>query len=464
MSAAADTSPQHAPGGPGGPAAWAHWPDRLRRLAGAVREAMRSGRGGSLRVNAMALTYQSLFALVPALVVAFTVVQAFTGMEKIADQVHEFLLDNLAVGARATLEPYLERFVGNTHAASAGVVGGALLVWSMISLFTSVDEAINDVWGVKKRRGLGDRAVTYWVGLTVGPLLLAGSIYLGHSVRTWLGHTGLGFLAAASSVLLTCAFFSILYLLIPFTSVNRWAAMGGGLLAGLAWEVAKWGYALGVTRFFRYHVIYGSVAAVPTFLLWLYVSWLLVLFGARVAFVLQTAPAYWHGEPLVDHPTTREVLAGRILLEVGLAFDAEAPRPDEKPEGAEAGDAIDVGGLARRLDVRGEDLAEVVEVLRAGGLLRAVDGGGLVPGRSLERITLLDVRLAARGAPPRRPEGGQRSVDRVLAEVDAAAEAQLATTTLRALCEEERRRRSAAVQAPSDGHARGTLADFGTVD
>jgi membrane protein len=378
---------------------------------------MRSGRGGSLRVNAMALTYQSLFALVPALVVAFTVVQAFTGMEKIADQVHEFLLDNLAVGARATLEPYLERFVGNTHAASAGVVGGALLVWSMISLFTSVDEAINDVWGVKKRRGLGDRAVTYWVGLTVGPLLLAGSIYLGHSVRTWLGHTGLGFLAAASSVLLTCAFFSILYLLIPFTSVNRWAAMGGGLLAGLAWEVAKWGYALGVTRFFRYHVIYGSVAAVPTFLLWLYVSWIIVLFGARVAFVLQTAPAYWHGEPLVDHPTTREALAGRILLEVGLAFDGGEPRPTGAAEGGGAGEgdgagedegALDVGGLVRRLDVRGEDLAEVVEVLRAGGLLRSVDGGGLVPGRSLERISLLDVRLARRRAAGAR--GRQRSV------------------------------------------------------
>lgn len=451
MSATPDTAPQRAPDGP---SAWAHWPDRLRRLAGAVREATRSGKGGSLRVNAMALTYQSLFALVPALVVAFSVVQAFTGMEKIADQVHEFLLDNLAVGARATLEPYLERFVGNAHAASAGLVGGALLVWSMISLFTSVDEAINDVWGVKKRRGLRDRAVTYWVGLTVGPLLLAGSIYLGHSVRTWLGNTGLGFLAAASSVLLTCAFFSTLYLLIPFTSVNRWAAMGGGLLAGLAWEVAKWGYALGVTRFFRYHVIYGSVAAVPTFLLWLYVSWLLVLFGARVAFVLQTAPAYWHGEPLVDHPTTREALAGRVLLEVGLAFDgAEVPGGEQPPEGEGPGvpdGAIDVGGLVRLLDVRGEDLAEAVEVLRAGGLLRAVDGGGLVPGRSLERISLLDVRLAVRGAAPKRAEEGQRSVDRVLAEVDAAAEAQLAATSLRALCEEERRSRAGAPPVPAD--------------
>ncbi|MBK9516580.1 MAG: YihY family inner membrane protein [Anaeromyxobacter sp.] len=400
----------------------------------------------------MALTYLSLFALVPALLVAFSVVQAFTGMARMADQVHEFLLDNLAVGARATLEPYLEKFVGNAHAASAGLVGGALLVWSMVSLFSSVDEAINDVWGVRKLRRLRDQAVIYWVGLTVGPLLLAGSIWLGHSVRTWLGGTGLGFLAVASGVLLTCAFFSTLYLLVPNTKVNLWAALGGGLLAGLAWELAKWGYALAVTRFFRYHVIYGSVAAVPTFLLWLYVSWTIVLFGARVAFVVQNAPVLWHGGPLVDHPTTREVLAGRVVLEVALAFDEGGG--GAAPAGTRGGrGSPDVGALVRRLGVRGEDIAEVVESLRAARLLEDLSGGGLVPGRPAERITLLDVRLAVRGQIPRHPAGGEAAVDRVLAEVDAEAEARLAATTLRALCDEEHARRAAAPGAAPVGGA-----------
>jgi membrane protein len=381
----------------------------------------------------MALTYLSLFALVPALLVAFSVVQAFTGMEKIADQVHAFLLDNLAVGAQASLEPYLEKFVGNAHAASAGLVGGALLVWSMTSLFSNVDAAINDTWGVKQGRRLRDQAVIYWVGLTVGPLLLAGSIYLGHTTRTWLAGTGLGFLAAAAGVLLTCAFFATIYLLVPNTKVSLGAAVGAGLVAGVAWELAKWGYAIAVTRFFRYQAIYGAVAVLPTFLLWLYVSWSILLFGARVAFVVQNAPALWRGGPLSDHPTTREALAARVMLEVALAFDGD---------GADRGEAgaPTPSDLARALSVQPVDVAGVVDAMRAAGLLRALAGGGLVPARPLERITLLDVRLAMLGREPSRPEAEPVSVVRALAEVEAETRARLSGASFKVLCEEERSR------------------------
>ena len=416
-----------------GAQAASRWSDEARRLGRAAAEAAsRALHGESVRLRAMALTYLSLFALVPALVVAFSVVQAFTGVERIGNQVHEFLLDNLAVGARASLEPYLERFVSNASAASAGLVGGALLVWSMISLFSNVDGAINDIWGVKRRRRLRDQAITYWVGLTVGPLLLASSIYIGHTARSWLAGPGLGFLAVAGGVLLTCAFFATLYVLVPNTKVSLGAALGAGLVAGLAWELAKWGYAIAVTRFFRYHVIYGSVAVIPTFLLWLYVSWSIVLFGARVAFVVQNAPALWRGGPLADHPTTREALAGRITLEVALAFDGEggeaaAPAPSD---------------LARVLRVQPEDVGDVVDALRAAGLVQGLASGGLVPARPIERISLLDVRRAVRGPAPARPIGEPVAVDRALSEVEEEAGARLAAASLRALCDEERARRS----------------------
>jgi membrane protein len=415
------------------------WRDDVRRLFRAAAEAAsRVLRGESVPLRAMALTYISVFALVPALVVAFSVVQAFTGVERMADQVHEFLLDNLAVGARASLQPYLERFVGNAHAASAGLVGGALLVWSMVSLFSNVDGAVNDIWGVKRRRRLRDQAVTYWVGLTVGPLLLAGSIYLGHTARSWLSGTGLGFLAVGGGVLLTCTFFATLYLLVPNTKVNLGAALGAGLVAGLAWEVAKWGYAIAVARFFRYQAIYGAVAVIPTFLLWLYVSWSILLFGARVAFVVQNAPALWRGGPLADHPTTREALAARIMLEVALAFDAPggeaaAPTPTD---------------LARSLRVQPEDVADVTEALRAAHLLRGLASGGLLPGRPLERISLLDVRGAVHGPPPSRPVAEPVSVDRALDQVEAETGARLAATSFRDLCDEERGRLERAQAAP----------------
>jgi membrane protein len=395
----------------------------------------------------MALTYLSTFALVPALVVAFSVVQAFTGVERMADQVQVFLLDNLAVGARASLQPYLERFVDNAHAASAGLVGGALLVWSMISLFSNVDGAINDIWGIKRRRKLRDQAITYWVGLTVGPLLLAGSVYLGHATKTWLHGTGFGSVAVAGGVLLTCAFFATIYLLVPNTKVSFGPAAGAGLVAGLAWELAKWGYAIAVTRFFKYQAIYGAVAILPTFLLWLYVSWSILLFGARVAFVVQNAPALWRGGPLADHPTTREALAARIMLEVALVYDA----------GPAAGEAPASTDLARALRVQPEDVAGVVDVLRNAHLLRGLASGGLVPGRPAEKVSLLDVRLAVRGPAPGGPELEPVSVERALAEVEAETGARLAATTLRALCDEERarlaRRSDGASAAPKPASA-----------
>jgi len=403
---------------------------QLRRLGRAALEASGRAVGGeSVRLRAMALTFLSSFALVPALVVAFSVVQAFTGTERLADQVNDFLLDNLAVGARNTVSGYLDRFVGNAHLASTGLVGGALLVYSMVSLFSNVDSAINDLWGIRRRRRLRDQVVTYWIGLSVGPILLAGSVYLGHLARGWLAATGSGALALAGG-LLSCLFLSGLYWLVPNTRVRPGPALAAGLVAGVVWEVAKWGYAVAATRFFRYNAIYGSVAAIPTFLLWLYVSWTIVLFGARLAFVVQNAPALWHGGPIAEHPTTREALAGRLMLEIGLAFQA----------GGGEGAAPEESELARRLRIQAEDVSDVLEALTDAGLVRSLAGGGLVPGRPLDRITLLDLRAAVLGPPPRRRSGDEVSIDRVLSALDGERAGRLQAITVAAICEEEQAR------------------------
>jgi membrane protein len=432
--------------------------ERVRRLWWAARQAVDLAiHGESVRLRAMALTYISLFALVPALVVAFSVIQAFTGMERIAELVNEFLLENLAVGARASLEPYLDKFVGNAHAASAGVVGGALLIWSMVSLLNNVDGAVNDVWGLPRRRSLRQRVVTYWLGLTLGPLLLAGSLYLGHAVRTWLSGSGLGVLPVAGGALLTCAFFSVIYLLVPETKVRIGAALGAGLVAGLMWELAKWLYAIAVTRFFRYNAIYGSVAVIPTFLLWLEVSWTILLVGARIAYVLQHVPGLRGAS--AQGPTTREGLAGRLLVEVGLSWDGVGAGH----VGAEAGPGkpVDPSSLAALLAAPLALVTELIEALTEAGLVRAQADGGLLPGRSLERISLADVRralaAAGDGAGPGRPAaaGGAHTtselgpVDRALRDVEAETAARLTATTLRRLCDEERTRRERLQAGPA---------------
>jgi len=396
---------------------------RLVRLAyRAIPTALRVLEGEGVRLRAMALTYISLFALVPALVVIFSVVQAFTGAERIAQAVHGFLLDNLAVGASEALQPVLGGFVTNAHATSAGVVGGLFLVWSALSLFSNVDRAVNETWNIHRGRSIRQQAIIYWLGLTLGPLLLASSITVAGAARLWLVGTGARFLATGAGVLLTCAFFTVLYVIVPVTKVRLLPAIAGGLAAGVSWEVAKWGYAALVGKIFRYHAIYGSVAAVPIFIFWLFVSWSILLFGARLVYVVQNAATFFEGAP---HPGTRagrEILAGQVALEVARAFDRGAPPPEEAE-------------VASRLGASPDDVDELAAILRKAGLLVTVAEGGLVPGRPLERITLDDVRRAVLGE---ELPGGRGAVAAAVRAVEVQAAERLAGVTLRDLCNRER--------------------------
>jgi len=390
-----------------------------------LRRLLRALTVTDVRLRAMALTYISLFAIVPALVVAFSVVQAFTGTEALWRTVHAFLLDHLAVGARTSIEAHLDRFVQNAHATSAGLVGAALLVFSAVSLFGYVERSVNEIWAVRRPRPLGQRALTYWAGLTLGPLLLAGSLALGHAVGAHLGDASVGrYLARGTALLLSCTLFATLYFFVPATRVRIVPALVGGLLAGVAWELAKGLYAYAVARFFRYHVVYGSVAAVPVFLVWLYLSWTIALLGARVSFVVQHARVLLRGHAPegAETPLGRELLASRAMLEVALAYAQRRPAPDP-------------GEVALRLETYGEPVREVLGTLRAGQLVLEVGGGGLVPARPLDQITLADVRLAVSGrAPTLDGNSAEAFVSRILAAAEGAAAEELATRSYADLC------------------------------
>jgi membrane protein len=392
-----------------------------RKVADGASTALRILDSDSVRLRAMALTYISLFALVPALVVAFSVVQAFTGMDRISKLVHEFLFENLAVGARATVEPYLQTFISNAHVTSAGLVGAALLISSSITLFANVDQAVNDIWGVKRRRPLAQQAVIYWVGLTLGPLLLAGSVTLAATARSFLAGTGIKALAVVGGVLLTSTFFFLLYLLVPNTRVKVRAAAAAGLAAGVAWEIAKWGYTLGIGGIVRYHAIYGSVAAVPIFIFWLFVSWAILLFGARLAFVVQYASALMQGVSNPTSRTGREILAGQAMLHIARAFHRGGVAPD-------------AGDVASGLGTAAEEAGEVLTSLRTAGLVLALADGGLVPSRPLDRITLLDIRQAVVGSAADIP-GSRGPVAGIIKEIEDRAEERLSAVTFQQLCE-----------------------------
>src|SRR5512137_1443927 len=160
--------------------------DVARRAAGtgarrglvALRAGLAAFRGDSLKLRAMALTYISTFSLLPALMVAVSMVRAFPDLDRVRVRIQEFLTSNLAVGARDRVQAYLDQYVFGASAMAPGILGFALLLLSAVALLAQVEHAVNAIWAVRHPRPRLQRWLTYWAALTVGPLVMAGSAAL----------------------------------------------------------------------------------------------------------------------------------------------------------------------------------------------------------------------------------------------------------------------------------------------
>jgi len=392
---------------------------RGRRFLAALRAGLAAFKGEGLKLRAMALTYISIFSLLPALMVTVSMVRSFPDLDRVRLRLQDFLVSNLAVGARDKVQVYLDEYVFGVSAVTPGLLAFALLLASAVVLLAQVEHAVNDIWAVRRRRPRLQRWLTYWAALTIGPLVVAGSIAIALHAHERLGAPR--FVGQAAGVALTFLFFVAAYLVLPATRVRFWPALGGGIVAGTVFEIAKSAYAWAATHLFRFQAVYGSLAAIFVFLLWLYLSWTIFLFGARLAFVLQHHRALLEQEQ-GGNALGRELLAVRALLEVALAWW----------DGAEAPDA---GEVADRLDAPAEPVREVLSALGEAGFLSESDGGRLAPARPLSRTTMADIRRVIAGPPPRVPgEKLAAKLASLLDEGEGAAELRLSQTTLEDLC------------------------------
>ena len=239
---------------------------------------------------ASSLTFTTLLAIVPIITVALTLISAFPVFRELLQHVERFLVGNMLPESAATLAGYAEQFADN--AARLTAVGIAFLFVTAIIVLLTIDRAFNQIWRVPRPRGTASRVFIYWALLTVGPLLVGASL----SLTSWLVSQSLGLVKDVPLVaevmldivpiLLTAAAFTLAYIAIPNRRVLVRDALAGGLLAALAFEGMKHGFALYVTQFPTHRLVYGAFASVPIFLLWIYLSWVVVLFGAVTAAVL----------------------------------------------------------------------------------------------------------------------------------------------------------------------------------
>lgn len=235
---------------------------------------------------ASSLTFTSLLSIVPIVTVALTVITAFPVFGEMTTALQVFLLENMMPSSADVIASYTQQFTKN--AAGLTAIGIVFLFVTSVMLLLTIDRAFNDIWRVKKPRSIVSRVFVYWTLITVGPVLIGGSLTLtswlvGQAVGYARGVPGFGVaVLSIVPVFLTSVAFSLLYVAMPNRRIRARDAMIGGLLAGVAFEVMKRAFAFYVAQFPTYTLVYGAFATVPIFLLWIYVSWLVVIFGAVV--------------------------------------------------------------------------------------------------------------------------------------------------------------------------------------
>lgn len=373
-------------------------------------------RGERISLRASALTYISIFSLVPLLAVTLALVSAL-GPQGLHQYVRAFLFDVLAPGIREDGAAVLDRFLRGASTTTAGSLGFVALAFSAASLLRNLDSSINEIWNVRRKRGLAVRISFYALILVVGPVLLALSLagmgMLSRLVRFYFPFAGE--LLAVGGALISISGFTLLYFVAPAAGVRFRSALAGGLVAGFGWDLAKHLYGALAERAFHASPVWGSLGAIPLALTWIYVSWLLLLFGARLSYAVQFA-WFSRGMPeLVAYPRSDALIAARIAAALSRAtLGGEGPTP--------------VRTVSDQLHLTVEAIEPALEQLVRCGLVRLLPGGLLEPARPLEELSMADIALAVGGAELPNPPSlmGKKPLSGLEAALDRAEDEFLA--------------------------------------
>lgn len=410
-----------------------------RRLMRTLRMLLVLGRDvafGQLNLRAMSLVYTTLLSLVPLLALSFSVLKAFGVYNQVEPMLLNFLEPLGDKGNEITAR--IMQFIANMNVGVLGSVGLALLLYTAVSLMQKIEESFNFIWHVSQLRSLGERFSRYLTALLVGPILVFAALGITATVAS------LSLVREVLSVgpldevvqeigrlmpyVLVIAAFSFVYMFIPNTRVRFGPALVGGIAGGILWQSAGWAFATFVATSAQYAAIYSSFAILILFLIWVYVSWLVLLLGASVAFYTQH-PEYLvaeAGEPRLSS-RMRERLALAVMGRICEHFLAGRP-------------AWSLQQLTQNLRVPMHAVQTVLEALEGRGLLMrsADDPPAFLLARDPSAIAVGELLDGVRSSGEDRflkPEAlpVPPQVEKVLGTMDQAVHASLAQATVKDL-------------------------------
>ncbi|HTC50962.1 MAG TPA: YihY/virulence factor BrkB family protein [Steroidobacteraceae bacterium] len=412
-------------------------PGVLRKLARIGRypyAVLRDVAGGQINMRATALVFTTVLSLVPLLAFSFIIIRELGGHHAGRDLqpiVLEFFRP-VGAGADDMTRQVLE-FAGRMRRGVVGIVGIALLAWSLIGTIQKVEDSFNYVWRVPQPRSLARRVGEFLSLLVIGPVLLGGFIALSHTALL------AGPLQLANSLPLinrlmnvgvhvapyamVTVLFTFLYMFIPNTRVRLGPALIGAVVAGIAWA------AVGIlfTRFVEYSarltLVYAGFAAVIAVVMWTYFGWLILLTGAQLSFYIQNPSYLRFGlRQLQLSAAELEQLALTVTFLVGHNAGTGRPR-------------YTLDAVATHLGVTGLALAPLIGALENARVLK-LSGEELLLARDPARLAIADIIEAARHLHSGKPVSralGVPGVSQLVAQVDAARRASCAGQTLQEL-------------------------------
>jgi membrane protein len=360
----------------------------LRYPYALVRDILR----GDLTLRAMSLVYTTLLSIVPLLALSFSVLKGL-GYHRDLEPVLFSFLEPL--GERAyDITAQVMTFVDNVRGGVLGSIGLIFLLYTVISMVQKVEESFNFVWRVEQPRSLARRFSEYLSVMIVGPALIVAALGLLATVRnsafmqTVATYEPFGtvliVLGHLTPYLLVTGVFAFLYGFVPNCHVRIAAALIGGVFGGALWAASGIVFASFVAESSRTMVIYAGFAIVIIALIWLYVSWLVLLLGAQLAFYVQN-PQYLRpgrGEIQLNSSLRERVALSIMYLIVGSFRDGKS--------------RWSINALADHLGLPGAALGPIVTALERDKLLVLVDDDTWVPGRDPSEIQLTEVLDAVR--------------------------------------------------------------------
>lgn len=406
---------------------------RLGRVAAVIARyayaLIRDMVSGQIALRAMSLVYTTLLSIVPLIAFSFSVLQGFGIHNQLEPFLYDFLEPLGEQGAEITRQ--VIELVDNVKGGVLGGISLAFFIYTAVSMVQKMEESFNYVWYVGKPRSLAKRLTEYMIVLLIGPVVIVVALGMIASLRSntivqfFLTNEALGPVLVATNrltpYLLVTAVFTFLYMFMPNTKVKFRAAIIGGLAGGFIWATLSVAFATFVVFSSRTQLIYSGFAVAILTLIWLYLNWLVLLFGAQLAFYIQN-PAFLRigrREPRLSN-SMRERLALNIMLFVGRAFRD----PDVSVTADQISDELQVPSIT---------LEPVLQALEAGGLVAVTDKDELLPGKDMATIRLDDILSVVREhgetGSYRDPEWS-REIESLCEDLDAAVVGVVADRTL----------------------------------